>query len=50
MGKWPVGLRVITERISFARSTGLCFAKIVSGLLEHIRPTGISRTDIARAL
>ncbi|MFI5030521.1 MAG: RDD family protein [Reyranellales bacterium] len=36
LGKRAVGLRVVTEqgeRISFARSTGRCFAKIVSGLL-----------------
>jgi uncharacterized RDD family membrane protein YckC len=53
LGKRAVGLRVVTERgerLSFARSTGRFFAKIVSGLLLLIGFLMAAFTERKRAL
>jgi uncharacterized RDD family membrane protein YckC len=53
LGKRAVGLRVVTEqgeRISFARSTGRYFAKIVSALLLLIGFLMVAFTERKRGL
>jgi uncharacterized RDD family membrane protein YckC len=53
LGKRAVGLRVVTEqgeRISFARSTGRFFAKIVSALLLLVGFVMVAFTERKRGL